>query len=175
MKWAHREFAEIKQRWEIRIKSLFVRLHPLPIIIFFLGCVLGALIAAAQLLPTLELSPLGLRSGGLDYYEASSFSLKPLQILWTLLPSYGLADLGVVFETLGYTEYVAYVGVVALLLALFALVEITIDVERLAIFARFPNLGKFLGFIADLVWPFLCFSRSFSGGWTLESCLLPPL
>ncbi|MCB0047199.1 MAG: YfhO family protein [Caldilineaceae bacterium] len=82
------------------------------------GVILGALLAAPQLLPTLELSGLGLRSGGLSYSEAGSFSLKPLYLFWTLFPSYGLADLGVVFATEGYTEFVAYVGVAGMLLAL---------------------------------------------------------
>ncbi|MCB9159087.1 MAG: hypothetical protein H6644_04395 [Caldilineaceae bacterium] len=64
------------------------------------------------------MSGLGLRSGGgLGYGEASSFSLKPLHLAWTLLPSYGLADLSVVFGTLGYTEFVAYVGLLGLALA----------------------------------------------------------
>ena len=58
-----------------------------------------------------------MRSAGLSYAEASSFSLKPLQLPWSLLPSYGLADLSVVFDTLGYTEFVAYVGFLGLLLA----------------------------------------------------------
>jgi hypothetical protein len=75
------------------------------------------LLAAPQLLPTLELSGLGLRSGGLEYAEASSFSLKPLALGWTLLPSYGLASLSAVFDTPGYTEFVAYIGVVGLALA----------------------------------------------------------
>jgi hypothetical protein len=82
------------------------------------GVALGALLSAAQLLPTVELSQLGLRSGGLTYGEATSFSLKPLHLLWTLLPSYGLLDLGVVFDTPGYSEYVAYVGSLGLLLAI---------------------------------------------------------
>jgi len=84
---------------------------------------LGALLAAAQLAPTLELSQLGLRSGGLSYVDVTSFSLRPLMLHWTLLPSYGLRDLSVVFSTLGYTEFVAYVGVVGLLLALVAVVS----------------------------------------------------
>lgn len=89
-------------------------------LIYFLGAVLGVLLAAAQLLPTLELSQLGLRSGGLSYVDVTSFSLRPLLLHWTLLPSYGLRDLSVVFSTLGFTEFVAYVGVVGLLLALVA-------------------------------------------------------
>ena len=82
------------------------------------GLLLGALLAGAQLLPTLELSRLGLRSGGLSYAQVTSFSLQPLQLPWTLLPSYGLVDLSVRFRTLGYTEFVAYVGGLGLLLAL---------------------------------------------------------
>ncbi len=81
------------------------------------GVVLGGLLSAAQLLPTLELSRLGLRGGGLSYWDVTSFSLSPLKLPWTLLPTYGLQDLSVVFSTLGYTEFVAYVGAVGLLLA----------------------------------------------------------
>lgn len=87
------------------------------LIIYGVGVVLGALASAPQLLPTLELSARGLRQGGLSYGEASSFSLQPLRLPWTLLPSYGLADLGQVFGTSGYTEFVAYVGSIALFLA----------------------------------------------------------
>ena len=93
--------------------------HSAPrLVVYAGGGVLGLLISGAQLLPTVELSGLGLRSGGLTYAEASSFSLRPLQLHWSLLPSYGLADLGVVFDTLGYTEYVAYVGLVGLALGI---------------------------------------------------------
>ena len=110
-------WSKVRDFWPFRL------LHPispaplLPVTILLLALPLAALLAAAQLLPTLELSDLGLRSGGLSYGEASSFSLRPLLLPWTLLPSYGLADLGVVFETLGYTEFVAYVGLVGLALA----------------------------------------------------------
>ncbi len=87
------------------------------LLIFGLGSGLGILLSAAQLLPTLELSNLGFRSGGLTYAVASSFSLKPLSLPFTLLPTYGLIDLGVVFGVEGYTEFVAYVGLVGLVLA----------------------------------------------------------
>ncbi len=86
--------------------------------VYGVGIGAGALVAAPQLLPTVELSSRGLRQGGLTYAGASSFSLYPLALLWTLLPSYGLADLSVVFATLGYTEFVAYVGMLGLGLAL---------------------------------------------------------
>lgn len=81
------------------------------------GVLLGILLSLAQLLPTLELSALGLRSEGLSYVDATSFSLRVLKLPFTLLPTYGLIDLSVTFSTLGYSEFVAYVGVLALLLA----------------------------------------------------------
>lgn len=99
-----------------RPRTLVEKIWP-PLAVYAGGVILAAAMAAAQLLPTLEVSALGLRSGGLSYAEASSFSLKPLHLLWTLLPSYGLVDLSVVFDTLGYTEFVAYVGLIGLFLA----------------------------------------------------------
>ena len=104
----------------LRAYSYGFRLLAGSFLIYVLGVVLGVLLAAAQLLPTLELSQLGLRSGGLSYVDVTSFSLKPLLLHWTLLPSYGLRDLSVVFATLGYTEFVAYTGALGLLLALIA-------------------------------------------------------
>lgn len=85
-----------------------------------LGAVLlGFLLAAVQIAPTLELSALSIRSGGLSWREAVSFSLQPRGLLLTLLPSVGenLADR---FATPAYGEYVAYVGVAGLLLAALA-------------------------------------------------------
>ena len=135
----------IRERWPSRF------LHPispaplLPISTLLLAFPLAGLLAAAQLLPTLELSDLGLRSGGLSYGEASSFSLRPLLLPWTLLPSYGLADLGIVFETLGYTEFVAYVGLVALGLAVFGAWPRTDGLSRARAFGLlFAATGLFL-------------------------------
>ncbi len=84
--------------------------------------VLGFLLAAAQLLPTLELSALSIRSGGLPWREAVSFSLQPRGLLLTLLPSYG-ENLAARFATPAYGEYLAYTGLAGLLLALLALVR----------------------------------------------------
>ena len=88
------------------------------LIVYAVGVFLGVLVSAPQLLPTLELSGLGLRTGGLSYLDATSFSLKPLQLPWTLLPAYGLLSLEAVFDTPAYTEFVAYIGVIGLALAL---------------------------------------------------------
>ncbi|MGD8624462.1 MAG: hypothetical protein PVJ34_07995, partial [Anaerolineae bacterium] len=69
----------------------------------------GGLLAMAQLLPTLELSRLSVRSGGLPYNEAASFSLKPGLIFKAFLPP-------LLWEA-PFSEYVAYVGLIGLALA----------------------------------------------------------
>jgi hypothetical protein len=69
----------------------------------------GVALAAAQLLPTLELSRLSVRGSGLPYQEAVSFSLKPGLIFKAFLPP-------LVWEP-PFSEYVAYIGLIGLALA----------------------------------------------------------
>ena len=80
-----------------------------PLIHLFLGGLLALLLAAAQILPTLELGRYSVRGGGLPLNEAVSFSLHPLLVGRALLPAYG--------ETI-FSEYVAFLPMSALLLAL---------------------------------------------------------
>ena len=74
-----------------------------------LMALLGVALAAAQLLPALELSQLSVRGGGLPYREAVSFSLEPGLILKAFLPP-------LVWEP-PFSEYVAYIGLIGLALA----------------------------------------------------------
>ncbi len=98
----------------------------------FVGvALLGAGLAAAQLLPTLELSRLSLRGGGLPYRQAVSFSLRPTLLLLSLLPS---------FDYSPFSEYIAYVGITPLLLASLALVRR----RESAFFGALALLGIFL-------------------------------
>lgn len=69
---------------------------------------IAGLLAAVQLLPTLELTANSARQGGLSLAEVLSFSWHPLLITRSLLPSYG--------QSL-FTEYVAFLPLTALLLA----------------------------------------------------------
>jgi hypothetical protein len=71
---------------------------------------MGAVLSAGQLFPTLELSSLSVRSGGLPYNEAASFSLKPGLVFKAFLPP-------LVWDP-PFSEYVAYVGLTGLVLAL---------------------------------------------------------
>ncbi len=80
------------------------------LLVYLLIVIIGLALAAVQLLPTLELSQLSVRGGGLSYSEAASFSLKPRLLLLSLLPTFGGEKV--------FSEYVAYLGIVALALAL---------------------------------------------------------
>lgn len=77
---------------------------------------LAAALAAIQLVPTAELSGLSIRSGGLSFREAVSFSLRPTILHYSLLPPLGMDLSQILGEAFG--EWVAYVGVTGLLLAL---------------------------------------------------------
>lgn len=85
------------------IFNLFSRSSPL-----VLGVILALLVTAVQLLPTLELSSYSARQGGLLPNEVLSFSLNPLLLGRSLLPSVG--------QSL-FSEYVAFLPITALVLA----------------------------------------------------------
>jgi hypothetical protein len=76
------------------------------VIIF--GVILAVLITAIQLLPTLELSSYSARQGGLMPNEVLSFSLNPLLLGRSLLPSFG--------QSL-FSEYIAFLPITVLILA----------------------------------------------------------
>jgi hypothetical protein len=104
---------------------------------------IGVLLAAVQLLPTLELSRLSVRSGGLSYREVISFSLRPWRLHFTLLPPYGV-DLSQVFGE-AFSEYVAYVGVIGLGLAVVGLLRGWRRQTGTRFFALLTAVGLFLG------------------------------
>ena len=88
----------------------------------------AVLLAAGQLLPGLELNGLGLRTGGLTYRLAASFSLRPRLLLQTFLPPFagGLAE---AFNSEGFTEFTGYVGLAGLILAALAFI-FPLDAQR---------------------------------------------
>lgn len=73
-----------------------------------LGILLAVGMTCIQLIPTLELSRHSIRQGGLPFNEVLSFSLQPLLLGQSLLPSY---------EKSIFSEYVVFVPISALLLA----------------------------------------------------------
>ena len=74
----------------------------------------GALLAAVQLLPTLELSHYGIRSAGLTVAESASFSLSGKEFVSALLPTF--------WELPSSTEFIAHVGTGGLILAVFGII-----------------------------------------------------
>ena len=78
-------------------------------------CVLGACVAAAQLLPTLELAPLSIRGAGVNWNDAVAGSLPTYLAVRALLPPYWIR--------VPYTEYLGYVGVAAVTLGLLAVIR----------------------------------------------------
>ncbi len=81
-----------------------------------LAVIPALLLSAAQLLPTLELNGLGLRTGGLPFRQAVSFSLRPRLLAQTFLPPFG-GGLAEAFASEGYAEFAGYTGIAALALA----------------------------------------------------------
>ncbi len=76
----------------------------------------AGLIGAIQLLPTLDLSSLSYRQGGLSFREHAALSLPPWRLGFSLLPHYA-RDLGMALGTEAYAEWVGYVGLSGLILA----------------------------------------------------------
>jgi hypothetical protein len=75
-------------------------------------CGLGGTLSAAQLLPTLELAPLSIRGDGVNWPDAVAGSLPSYLAVRSLLPPY--------WFRVPYTEYLGYVGVTPIVLALLA-------------------------------------------------------
>jgi hypothetical protein len=95
--------------------SWAVRQHRRMAALFVAALVLGLAVAAAQLLPTYELTELSVRSGGVDPDFFTSFSMHPLYLVSLLSPFI----LGNPYPKTS-VELVGYVGLLPLLLALLA-------------------------------------------------------
>jgi hypothetical protein len=111
---------EVSSQWRVNItridlKSLFqlARQFILPARLLITAVALATGLAAAQLLPTLELTSLSNRSGGLPFIEALSFSFRPTLLGRAFLPQY--TDVAL------FSEFVAYPGIVSLILAIAAI------------------------------------------------------
>lgn len=103
--------------------------------VLLIGGAIAGLLAAAQLLPTLELAGLSRRSGGLPFLDAVSFSLPPALLGRAILPAFGPGNLL-------FSEYIATPGIVALLLAVVAIYDCR---HRMTIpFVLLAGLGIFL-------------------------------
>ncbi len=96
-------------------------------------------VAAAQLLPTLELSGLSYRQGGMAFRDHAALSLPPWWLGFTLLPHYA-RDLGMALGTEAYGEWLAYVGLAGLILALLGLRHASRRLRFLGVFLTLAGL-----------------------------------
>jgi hypothetical protein len=110
-------------------------------VILAAGTGMGMALAAAQLIPTWELSRLSVRAGGLPFNERVSFSLTPLHLARALLPSFA--------ETVPpeHIEHVAYVGITGLALVI---VGFIVSVQRRQSNSQSLNLSIHMLFILGL-------------------------
>ncbi len=97
----------------------------------------GLLLAAPQLIPTLELNSVSNRRGGLNPNEATAFSFNPALAGRGLLPGY---------DGLIFAEYIAYAGVIGLGLALVGLMTRRSDAAPRAPWLVLAVAGLFLAF-----------------------------
>ncbi|MFI5267270.1 MAG: YfhO family protein [Chloroflexota bacterium] len=104
---------------------------------------LGVGLAAVQLVPTAELTSWSIRADGLTYDVATTFSLPGTMLLNALLPPFG--NRAMLLEP-GGTEFLGYIGVSGLILAIAALAysrrRPTYFFAVLAAVALFLALGK---------------------------------
>ncbi|HUZ77671.1 MAG TPA: YfhO family protein, partial [Chloroflexota bacterium] len=104
----------------------------------------GALLSAVQLLPTAELTSWSIRSGGLPYALATTFSLKGTMLFNALLPPFWNRQL--LLTVPGGSEFMGYVSLIGLLLALAGLLyqrsRHTVFFCLLALFSLSLALGK---------------------------------
>jgi len=87
-----------------------------------LGALLAVAVAAAQVLPAVELVRQSERSGGTDYQFATSFSLPLRQLPMLFSPGlFGIPTRGIYWGEWLYWEMVGYAGIVPIMLALVGL------------------------------------------------------
>jgi len=123
----------------------FLSVNLIPLLIILL---IGGLLAAIQLVPTQQLSTLSQRAGGLSYLETVSFSFDPRIIPRALLPTFGQ-------DAHLFSEYVGWVGFIALMLAIIGLIGEYLPWGTLL--ARPTRASRDFGLLASCTGLFLAF------------------
>jgi hypothetical protein len=95
---------------------------PRSLMLFAIAILLGLGLAAIQLLPAAELTRESQRAGGLDYTKIMTHSFWPLRLLTMLSPDFfGNPAQNTFWGYDNYWENAAYIGLIPLLLALYAI------------------------------------------------------
>lgn len=112
----------------------------------FLSFIIAVLISSIQILPSLQLSELSIRSGGLSYEFASDFSLPPKQLLSFLLPHFFGSPLNQTYWGKGnFWSLSAYAGILPLIFTAIAIIfkrdKYALIFALLGLFALFFSFG----------------------------------
>ncbi len=109
--------------WRIFSHRLSLRLSiSRSLMLFAIAVLLGLGLAAIQLLPAAELTRESQRAGGLDYTQIMTHSFWPLRLLTLLSPDFfGNPAQNNYWGYDNYWENAAYIGLIPLLLALYAI------------------------------------------------------
>ncbi len=132
-----------KNNGRLSLRQIWQHVWPIAaILVLMFGLTLT--LSAAQTVPTLELSTQSYRSGGLSFLDHAALSLPPWRLGYTLLPHYA-RDLGQALDSDAFAEWVAYVGVLGLLLALIGLAKGPKRIRALALALGILGIGLALG------------------------------
>ncbi len=107
--WAWREKEPVPQRTQRASPTPHIAGRLRPLAILAIAGIVALLLALPQLAPTMELSRLSNRAGGMSLNEVFSFSLHPALIGRAFLPGH---------DTALHNEYAATIGIAGLILAL---------------------------------------------------------
>ena len=116
-------FVSLYFAWRTLSNRASLRLSvPRSLILFSVAVLLGLGLAAIQLLPAAELTRESQRAGGLDYTRIMTHSFWPLRLLTMLSPDFfGSPAQNNFWGYDNYWENAAYIGLIPLLLALYAI------------------------------------------------------
>ena len=125
----------------------YIKAIAVAILLLIVAAIFAVLLATPQMIPTLELTGMSNRGGGFNPNQVTAFSLPPNYIGRALLPSYD----GQLFG-----EYIGYVGVIALGLAIYGAITPTENGRSrwiwisLSMVGLIFALGEFNGFYVYL-------------------------
>jgi len=113
-------------------------------LVFFLGCIVSFIIGLPQLFYTWRFTPLSTRVGGLDWASASAGAATPFDLIKYILPDFS-------FRYWISGEYLPYIGILPLSLALFAVVR-RYKNEHVLFFGGLAVLSSLLSVKYPLFW-----------------------